>query len=398
MKILVIADGYPMPDKASGDLRFFHILSILSQIGDVCYYPLNIGEQLLDIGECEVKRYRHNLEFLGVRFIEGSILDVIKAITYDCVFYEFYYTANAAIQKIVRIWQPNAWQIIDSVDIHFRRLEGKAGVTGSVQDLQEARIVKENELLAYAGADIVIAVSEHDKTSLTDVSPGLNIAVIPNIHTIYIPEATEKRKYGLLVFVGGFHHEPNVDAMIYFCNEIMPILVREIPSVRLQIIGSSPPDLIKQLASEHVEVVGFVTDTKPYLQKAYISVAPLRFGAGMKGKVGEALSLGLPVVTTSIGIEGFGLTPGENVLVGDTAQSFAKGVVSLLNDPTRCHEIGLNGWQFISDHYSEGAVKNNVLQLFGRLSNTPPNKISFFRRMLEKIYHELDRRIMWRLR
>src|SRR5581483_10434832 len=98
--------------------------------------------------------------------------------------------------------------------------------------------------------------------------------------------------------------------MIYFTSAILPKIVDAVPDVKLRIVGNAPPEEIVRLASQHVEVVGYVPDTKPYLQKSVISVAPLRFGGGMKGKVGEAMSYGLGVVTTSFGAEGFGLTAG----------------------------------------------------------------------------------------
>jgi glycosyltransferase involved in cell wall biosynthesis len=105
-----------------------------------------------------------------------------------------------------------------------------------------------------------------------------------------------------MIFVGGFRHEPNIDAVVYFCEEILPRVKNVIPEARFTIVGSYPPVEVKNLNNEYITVTGHVSSTTPYLQESYVSVAPLRYGAGMKGKIGEAMAHGLPVVTTTKGV------------------------------------------------------------------------------------------------
>ena len=190
-----------------------------------------------------------------------------------------------------------------------------------------------------------------------------------------------KRRYGELVFVGGFKHDPNVDAMLYFCHEVMPRIAAARPHARLKIIGSHPPPAIQALAGEHVDVLGFVPETAPYLESAYISVAPLRYGGGMKGKVGEAMSFGLPVVTTSYGAEGFGLRPDEDLLIGDTADSFTAKVIALLDDANLHNRIARRGYNFIEEHFSVPAVEQRLALTMQRLTHLPLRVIPLRRRL-----------------
>src|SRR6185369_13677698 len=173
-------------------------------------------------------------------------------------------------------------------------------------------------------------VTEDDRGLLLRELKHLRVEIVPTMHDVSPLDDATQRTPNTLVFVGPFLHAPNIDAMVYFCNEVFPLITSEIPDATLAIVGSFPTQPVKNLARDGVEVIGFVPDVKPYLDSSYVSIAPLRFGGGMKGKIGEAMAHGLPVVTTSIGIEGFGLTPSTNVLVGDTPRDFASLTCDLL--------------------------------------------------------------------
>jgi glycosyltransferase involved in cell wall biosynthesis len=147
-----------------------------------------------------------------------------------------------------------------------------------------------------------------------------------------------------------------------------------------------------------VEVLGYVPETKPFLETSAVSIAPLRFGAGMKGKIGEAMSFSLPVVTTTIGVEGFGLTPGKDVLVGDTPEAFALAVVSMLRDTALWAQVGAAGFAFIRDNYSEPVVRRAVFRIFDDLGAYPVKRISTYRLVWRKLGYLLERHLNWRLK
>ncbi len=233
---------------------------------------------------------------------------------------------------IIRKISPQTKIIIDSVDIHFIREIREAELKKSPELKKRALLNKEKEIATYKQADRIWVVTETDKNALSCIIIDKPIDVIPNIH-----EKVEYKKSfeesSDLLFVGNFNHLPNRDAIPFFCKDIFPIILNKLPEVKLYIVGNNPPEEIKAWSSPQVIVTGYVPDLTPYLKKARISVNPLRYGAGMKGKIGEALSWGLPVVTTSIGAEGMGLIDGKEALIADLPQEFAQRVIQGYQDP-----------------------------------------------------------------
>jgi glycosyltransferase involved in cell wall biosynthesis len=390
--ILVIANGFPQADKASGYLRFYTLLTLLARKYRVIFCALNDDGTIQPPNEAAAL-----LEDAGITLGKVDFPHVIKHHKPDIVWFEFYYQARKDYVALLRRNCPDARIVVDSVDVHFNRLEARARLTGNPEDEAKARDMKERELAAYERADMVIAVSEDDRKLIQRELPTMPIEVIPNVHDVPDFPDPNKRQHGELVFVGGFNHDPNIDAMVYFCRDVMPLITASCPEARLKIIGSNAPQAIHELASEHVEVLGYVPHTAPYLESASISVAPLRYGGGMKGKVGEAMSYGLPVVTTSFGAEGFGLEPGRDLLIGDTPESFAAQVISLLNDPDLSKRTGKNGYDFIARHYSVPAVEQILDASLANLDQLPQRRIPLAHQLMFQMQNLYSRHIAWRL-
>jgi glycosyltransferase involved in cell wall biosynthesis len=165
--------------------------------------------------------------------------------------------------------------------------------------------------------------------------------------------------------VGGFWHKPNTDAVLWFVRDIWPILRRQNPGLRFCIAGSNPSDPVRELdGRDGIEVLGFVPDLTPFFDRARVFVAPLRFGAGMKGKVGQSMMSGLPVVATAIGAEGLGAEDGEHLLVAETPAAFAAQVMTLLDDDAAWTRIQAEARALIEATLSEAAVAPRVAALF----------------------------------
>lgn len=397
MRLLVIANYYPMPDRASGDLRFHQLLRILTAKHAVHFCATGRKWQVDHVGLSETDRYRGELEATGVKTLDAGVASVLRGQRFDAVFFEFYYVAQPWIDE-VRIHQPEAKVIVDSVDVAYHRLLSKANATRAHEDLAHAMKVKADELLVYKKADVVITVTEEDSRIVRAEDSSIATVTIPNIHAMPRTAAKRAQKESLLVFVGSFIHDPNVDAMLYFCREILPRIAQAAPDVRLKIIGNAPPPEIQALASERVEVLGYVPDTAPFLEAACISVAPLRFGGGMKGKIGEAMSHALPVVTTAAGIEGFGLTPDQDVLLGDTPETFADAVIRLLSEETLYERIRMAGFEFIQRNYSYEAVAERIGQLFDQLDAYPTKRVGLSRLIRKKASSLVERHLSWRFK
>jgi glycosyltransferase involved in cell wall biosynthesis len=389
-----------MFDRASADVRMFAIVRLLREQGHDCqYYVSNINTSESRIGTKEVSRYRDALRQMGVTTLERTSFEhVLAEQAYDLVFFKYFYPAEARL-PLVRIWQPRARVVVDSVDLVYARLQAKAEVSGLAADRSEAAEIKARELATYAAADMVITVTEDEARILASELPGVPIHIIPNIHDAPATTRSET-SFPSLLFIGTFTHEPNVDGMLWFAREIWPGLRSKHLDIQLRVVGGNPPPAIQALDGDGMEILGYVPDTLSYLMDSWLSVAPLRFGAGMKGKVGEAMAAGLPVVTTSFGAEGFGLVPGEHLFVADDPVTFSESISKLIDDPNLRAQLGKAGQAFIDSRYSPRAVNQQLRSLTQRLEAIAPRQIAFarLRRLGEQIKLWVERNLLWRLR
>jgi glycosyltransferase involved in cell wall biosynthesis len=170
-----------------------------------------------------------------------------------------------------------------------------------------------------------------------------------------------------IVFLGGFAHPPNADAVLFFCSDILPLVRTRLPGVRFIVVGSNPPPSILQLASSDIEIRGFVENLDEIFDHCRLSVAPLRYGAGMKGKVVTSLSYGVPCITTSIGSEGMGLVDGSTITIRDDAASIADAVVELYCSEERWNEISKGGVEFAKQTFTPEVVEKGIVKMMEEL-------------------------------
>jgi sugar transferase (PEP-CTERM/EpsH1 system associated) len=195
-------------------------------------------------------------------------------------------------------------------------------------------------------ANRVIAASETDARALRDLDSSMNVSVIPNgVDTDhFVPSdkvCTKPLAEFAMVFTGKMDFRPNVDAMLWFCDEILPRIRAEIPLAHMVIVGQRPTPRIRALCHRTgIEVTGWVSDTRPYVADAAVCVVPLRMGSGTRLKVLEAMAMGKAIVSTTRGVEGIDLTPGREALIADTPEAFTRAVVALLHDADRRRVLG----------------------------------------------------------
>jgi glycosyltransferase involved in cell wall biosynthesis len=265
--------------------------------------------------------------------------------------------------SLVRAFAPNATILYDTVDLHWVRLERAASVSNDPGPLlQSANRYHRVELVNARASDITIAITDDERKVLLAQDPELQVSVIPNIHDIREQVEPFGQRSGLF-FIGSFVHLPNIEAVHYLVNEILPRVAKHIPDIRLHIVGSQMPDDIAALASDQVDPVGYVDDVSPWFNQSRLFVAPLLHGAGMKGKIGQALSFGLPVVTTTIGAEGMGLSDGDSALISDDPQDFAQRIVAAYLDATLWQRLSSNGQGVIARQFSPTTVRHRIAAL-----------------------------------
>ena len=326
------------PDQDSGSLRTLRLLRLLLKLGcKVTFAADNLladepyGQQLRDEG-IEVLHAPHVKSMGEYLRDHGGLYDVVTL----CRHY-------IAIQHVdlLREHHPGTHIWFDTIDLHYLRLRRQHDVDQASATLKMAELAHREECEVISKSDLTIVVSEVEVAELANEAPDAKVAIISNIHEVVHDRPGFDDRSGVM-FVGGFQHPPNIDAVEYYAKEIWPLLTELCPDLETYIIGSRMPDSLKRLGeSKGLKMLGFVEDLTPYYESCKLAIAPLRYGAGVKGKVNQALSYGLPVVGSPDAFEGMGLTHEREVMVADTPQGFADSIAKV------CDNRGL--WQTLSE-------------------------------------------------
>jgi GT2 family glycosyltransferase/glycosyltransferase involved in cell wall biosynthesis len=358
-RVLIVDATTPMPDHDSGSLRMVNLMRVLADLGcQVSFMPEN---------RLYVERYTDALQELGVEALYAPYAqDPVKFLRergreFDLVILSRHYVA-ASLVGLVRLYAPQARLAFDTVDLHYLREQRAAELSGDATLARHAAATRAQELKLIRESDVTLVVSPVEKELLTQDAPGARVEVLSNVHEVY----GCRKPFGArrdLVFVGGFQHPPNADAVEWFVGEVFARVRAELPDVRLHVIGSRVPPSIRALADAAVIVHGFVEDILPYMDDCRGSVAPLRYGAGVKGKVNMAMSCGLPVVATAAAVEGMHVVAGNDVLVADDATAFAAEVVRLYRDEALWNRLSANGLANVERHFSFAAARAAAARL-----------------------------------
>lgn len=212
--------------------------------------------------------------------------------------------------------------------------------------------------------DYIVAVSERDASVLRAGHPRRRVSVVENgFDAAGTRPLPEPRGGNNLVFVGTMLYPPNTDAVIYFAEEVLPIVCRTVPDAAFVVVGMSPPEQLRRSARPNVVLTGSVADVVPYYEQALVAVVPLRAGGGTRLKILEAMALGRAVVTTSKGCEGLDVCHGEHVMIADSAADFARCVVELLQRPDLRQELARNARRLVETRY-DWSIINEKLSAF----------------------------------
>ena len=349
-RMLVLDADTPRPDRDAGSDLADRIMAVFRSLG----YSQTFVPQanFLYAGRHADALRRIGVELAYAPFRTG-LPDVLGADARGielCLLFR-YAVAQAAIPTL-RERLPVSPILFHNIDMHYLRERRAAELTGDRAGLIAAQRTMSDELAVSALADATIVTNANERAEIDAALGAGNVVVMPYVAEVCPSEAGFAARSGVL-FLGGFRHAPNADAVRHFLAETWPILEGMLPEeARFTVIGADlPPDLGRGLG-ERVEVVGHVEDLKPWFDRARVFVAPLRFGAGVKGKVIQSLRHGLPAVVTGIAAEGVGLRAGEHVLVEDEPEAFAAAVARLHADPAAWAALQRGGYRFIAEAVS----------------------------------------------
>ncbi len=370
--VLVIDFRVPTWNHDSGSLRMLSIVQALIALGArVTLIPDNFAP---------LQPYTRALQRMGVEVFYGELdinaeLATIGPRLTGAILSRPHVAARWL--DTIREFAPSATVAYDTVDLHWLREtrrngfenphKGIAAPNGSFDSIgPKAEALRQIELAMIRATDATLVVTASEQDQVERDVPGANVLIVPNVHAIepFVPPPDERS--GIL-FVGGFEHPPNTGAALRLVNEVMPAVWRELGDMHVSIVGPNPPPEVQALASPLVEVTGWIEDLKPLLDSARLMVAPLCYGAGLKGKVTQALAVGLPVVTTPIGAEGVE-GPDECILIGDDSQTLAEQVIRAYRDDALWRSLSSAGQAFIAEHCSSAVVIERLGSLLGNAS------------------------------
>ncbi|MGX9986756.1 glycosyltransferase [Soonwooa purpurea] len=374
--ILIVEEYMPKFDQDSGSNRFTEIVKILIEQNHKIYllikniyHPLDTAylQMFQDMGVEVIREYLTPKKRI-VR-VKKQLLQIKDAIDFVWIFrpegYEFFVPYLSKLGFDAKL-------IYDMVDLHYLRFQRETDFlikTNKQLKREKAIISLENNALLKANA--VVAISDNEKSIVEKLGVSKDkIFIVSNIHYAKEEKANlsfDERKG--IVFIGGFNHKPNVDAVQYLHSEIMPLVWKQCPEISVYIIGGSLPESLLKLKDDRFQILGYQKEIDSYFLESKLFVAPLRYGAGVKGKIGQALEYKLPIVSTTIGVEGMKLTPNMNALVSDIddPQSFANHIISLYTDEnlwTLLHSNSESGL----DYFSVKKQKENITKMFDFLS------------------------------
>ncbi len=364
-KTILVIDSYvPLYDRESGCVRMLAILKILLNLGYFIIF-------LPDNGAPE-EPYTSLLQSLGIEVLYGTSqqANMEEQLVNRLPLVDLVWLCRPELcEKYLELIRHHAKMpvIYDTIDLHFLRLKrqqeflpsGYQNTTWSWETYQ-----KQETKFAQA-TDATVVVTEVEKETLNNL--GIHkVWVVPNIHYSFTGELLPFEQRSDLVFIGSYNHPPNIDAVIWLSQEIMPIIWQTHPEIKVNLLGSNLKDEVKALASDRIIVTGYVPEVTPYFVKSRVFVAPLRFGAGMKGKLGQSLSYQLPSVTTAIGAEGMGLTHGYDVMIADDAQGFAQRVIEVYTNRELWQRLATNSATTIQQYSPEG-IQSKIEKMFASL-------------------------------
>ncbi len=361
-QILIIDEAIPQPDRDSASLRQFNLIRMLLAGGaHVVFLPTRGGHG---------GKATEALQALGVEVWHAPFLKNVHSWLrehgrrFAVVMLVRHHVAGECL-PLLRRHAPQARTVFDTVDLHYLRERRGAELAGDPRLLRAAERTRASELAVMAATDVTLLVSAAEKEQLAADAPQVRVELVSNLHEVAGQGMDWAQRHGL-VFVGGFRHPPNLDAMQWFIGEVFPFIRERLPEIGFHCIGADVPDSLRALAATQpgVQVHGYVPDVTPFMAGSRIAVAPLRFGAGVKGKINLSMAHGQPVVATRCAAEGMHLHDGQDVLVADEARDFADAVVRLYGDQWLWQRLSAHGLANIARHFSMDAARDAVARVF----------------------------------
>ncbi len=353
-RALFIDDVTLTPDQDAGsNAALGHIRSLQRQGYKVSFIPAD--------SMAHTPIYTARLQAMGVECLYAPFARGVEeylrglAVPLDLVYLHRHSNATR-YTALVRRFQPQARVVYNVADLHHLRMQREAELTGNAELATAAQRMRQAELGAVQGADATIVHSQHEQHLLHQACPGAEVQIVPWSYNLRLGSAPHTQRRGVM-FVGGYRHRPNVDAAKWLVQEIMPLVWAEHPGLPCTLVGSHMPAEVLQLQGPHVQALGQVADLSPIYHQHLLAVAPLRWGAGLKGKVLEAFAHGTPCVMSPTAAEGVALNGFmHQTLVAQDAAGLAAAIIRLHHHADDVAHLAHLGEAMMAEQYSEAAL------------------------------------------
>ena len=363
-RVLVVDHCTPTPDQDAGSVLAFNLMLLLREMDfQVTFIPEHNLQYL--------ERYTAEMQRVGIEVLYSPYIANLEqhlkhyGDRYDLAILIRPNVMDAHLWT-VRKYCPNAKVVFHTVDLHYLRMSREASIKNDPALELAAKEMKRVELAAIKAADASIVVSDSEVEILAAECPQSKVYLLPLIlNTSSIVPPYKNREN--IIFVGGFQHLPNVDAVLFFVKEVMPILRNRLAGVNFYVVGSSMPEEIKALSGQDVIIKGFVEKLEPLFNAMKVSVAPLRFGAGIKGKIASSMCAGLPAIVTGLAAEGMSLINGKNCMIADSPKDFADAIEKVYTSKEVWSEISKNGLKLAEESWGAAPVGRKLESMLSEL-------------------------------
>ncbi|MFN8419075.1 MAG: glycosyltransferase [Anaerolineae bacterium] len=400
MRVLLLTSQLPYPPQSGGALRVYGLIDSLHQAGhQVDLLSFGVGAVPSPLAErcgqvvlvppphrSKLARLRDlalsSQPDIARRFWSDAYREaLIHQLANDYAVVQMESIEMTAYLGVIRQHSGNAVRIYDSFNAEYELQRTMAQIDlkrpqrwiKGIYSLIQYRRLMRFEREVCDNVEAVIAVSQPDEEAFRQLAPAAKIFVVPNgIHVDrYAEPAAEQIDLGeaAILFTGSLDYRPNVDAVIWFAESVLPLIRAQVPSARFLIVGRKPSAQVQALADQHngISVIADVPAMQPYYAAAAVYVAPLRMGSGTRLKLLEAMASQRAIVATTMGAAGLGVTSGRELIIADEAAAFAQAVITLLRDADQRREMGAAGRTFVCQHYDWSALSPRLLQVYTEL-------------------------------
>lgn len=388
-KILVLAGRLPYPVDDGWKIRTFFLIRSLAQTGAELDL-LVFGDPLEDCGE--LKDLCRNIHIIP-RKKSYSPIDLFRGVYSKTPFTVLNYADDRFTAEFERLTTENDYDYVQVEDINLAQYALNKRGPKRVLDMHNiesdllrryadkeksffrsayARLtaskLERYEMTAVSNFDGVLVCSGKEKRELEVKGAETPVQVVPNgvdcpFYSDIDPDSQEKA----IVFVGSMDYHANISGIEFFASDVLPLIKKECPELKVYVVGKNPPDHIKSLSDDNFIVTGGVPNVRPYLEKGLLTIVPLLVGGGTRLKILESMAAGRAVVSTSLGAEGIEISHGDNILIADKAEDFAAEVLKLVSEPKMRNELRDRARDFVVGKYDWSSIGKNLQDFVGYL-------------------------------